>query len=78
LRPALGAGGENDLAGSHVDISRKWFPHTGCFDALLSDQARQGRRGCARPKKAGSPSGLSFRATPSIRATSRLDLDVKN
>jgi hypothetical protein len=25
LRPALGAGGEDDLAGSHVDISRKGF-----------------------------------------------------
>src|SRR4029077_12781643 len=36
LRPALGAGGEDDLAGSHVDISRRGFPHTGCFDVVVS------------------------------------------
>jgi hypothetical protein len=36
LRPPLGAGGEDDLAGSHVDISRKGFPRTGCFGAVVS------------------------------------------
>jgi hypothetical protein len=35
LRPPLGAGGEDDLAGSHVDISRKGFPPTGCFGAVV-------------------------------------------
>ena len=36
LRPPLGAGGEDDLAGSHIDISRKGFLYTGCFRATLA------------------------------------------